>query len=159
MQRFIIHPGDKKNAIEVKPGVADDDAAEAADDRYSKPDARDARDRGQGKKKGKGGKKETGQNTSRKFGTSHDALRLCNSRAFSNEFSPKECRFGDKCKLEHDLRKYLKEGRREDLTTFNGKCPVYEVQGFCNMVSRSRCPLIAYLDVNSNVGMEVQIPL
>jgi tRNA-dihydrouridine synthase 3 len=35
--------------------------------------------------------------------------------------------------LEHDLRKYLREGRREDLTIFDGQCPVYEVQGFCNM--------------------------
>jgi tRNA-dihydrouridine synthase 3 len=31
----------------------------------------------------------------------------------------------------HDLRKYLKEGKREDLTTFNGKCPVWEVNGRC----------------------------
>jgi len=31
----------------------------------------------------------------------------------------------------HDLRKYLKEGKREDLNTFNGKCPVWEVNGRC----------------------------
>jgi tRNA-dihydrouridine synthase 3 len=31
----------------------------------------------------------------------------------------------------HDLRKYLKEGKREDLTTFDGKCPVWEVNGKC----------------------------
>jgi tRNA-dihydrouridine synthase 3 len=50
-----------------------------------------------------------------------------------NEFSPKECPFGPKCKFEHDLRKYLKEGRREDLTTFNGQCPVYDVKGYCHL--------------------------
>jgi tRNA-dihydrouridine synthase 3 len=31
----------------------------------------------------------------------------------------------------HDLRKYLKEGKRDDLTTFDGKCPVWEVNGRC----------------------------
>lgn len=31
----------------------------------------------------------------------------------------------------HDLRKYLKEGKREDLITFNGKCPVWEANGRC----------------------------
>jgi tRNA-dihydrouridine synthase 3 len=29
------------------------------------------------------------------------------------------------------LRKYLKDGRREDLNTFDGKCPVWEVHGTC----------------------------
>jgi len=49
------------------------------------------------------------------------------------EFSPKECPFGDRCKFEHDLRKYLKEGRREDLTTLGGRCPVYEAKGYCHL--------------------------
>lgn len=31
----------------------------------------------------------------------------------------------------HDIRKYLKEGRRADLDTFEGKCPVYEKYGKC----------------------------
>lgn len=56
---------------------------------------------------------------------------LCNSRANSPEFSPKECHFGDRCNLCHDLRKYLNEGKREDLVTFNGRCPVWEVNGKC----------------------------
>jgi tRNA-dihydrouridine synthase 3 len=56
---------------------------------------------------------------------------LCNSRANSSEFSPKECSFGDRCNLSHDLRKYLREGKREDLNTFEGKCPVWEVNGKC----------------------------
>lgn len=29
------------------------------------------------------------------------------------------------------MRKYLKDGRREDLNTFDGKCPVWEVHGTC----------------------------
>lgn len=33
--------------------------------------------------------------------------------------------------MSHDLRRYLKEGRREDLETFDSKCPVYETYGKC----------------------------
>ncbi|POS82530.1 hypothetical protein EPUL_005859, partial [Erysiphe pulchra] len=72
-----------------------------------------------------------GQNTCRDFGSSDDSIRLCNSRANSPEFSPKVCKFGEKCRLCHDLRKYLAEGRRGDLSTFGGKCPVYETNGIC----------------------------
>lgn len=50
----------------------------------------------------------------------------------SPEFSPEICKFGDKCKFEHDLRKYLREGKRADLETFNGLCPVWDVRGVCN---------------------------
>ena len=52
---------------------------------------------------------------------------LCASRANSPEYSPGECRFGDGCKFEHDLRKYLKDWKREDLTTFGGVCPIWYV--------------------------------
>ncbi|KHJ34440.1 putative trna-dihydrouridine synthase b [Erysiphe necator] len=89
------------------------------------------------RKPGKSGKKRAaksqnkGQNTCRDFGSSDDSIRLCNSRANSPEFSPKVCKFGEKCRLSHDLRKYLAEGRRSDLLTFGGKCPVYEVNGIC----------------------------
>jgi tRNA-dihydrouridine synthase 3 len=137
LYRYLLRPNGNL-AAEAAGGAADDDAAEAADDRYGKVDSRDSRGP-QGwkdkkrEKKQKQKQKQKGQNTSRTFGTSHDKLRLCNSRAFSNEFSPAECSFGDRCRLEHDLRKYLNEGRREDLPTFGGQCPVYEAQGFCNM--------------------------
>ena len=128
--RFIIHRGDNK--AEVKNEPIDDDAAEAADARHKAGDSRDNRSSGKGKNNKKD-KKQKGQNTSRTFGSSHDKLPLCGTRALSNEFSAAECRFGDKCKFEHDLRKYLKEGRREDLTTFNGQCPIYEVRGYCHL--------------------------
>ena len=32
----------------------------------------------------------------------------------------------------HDLRKYLNAGKREDLSTFEGKCPVFKAYGKCN---------------------------
>ncbi|KAL3425100.1 tRNA-dihydrouridine(47) synthase [Phlyctema vagabunda] len=102
----------------------DDDAAEGRDARGSG----DARDNGGGKKKKE---KNKGQNSARQFGSSTDAIRLCVSRASSPEFSPKDCRFGDKCTFCHDLRKYLAEGKRGDLTTFEGKCPVWEANGKC----------------------------
>ncbi|KAF1955335.1 tRNA-dihydrouridine synthase-like protein 3 [Byssothecium circinans] len=116
---------------EMKSGADNDDAAEAADDRYKKADPRDSRQGGKGKSNRKDKKQKGGQNTSRTYGTSHDDLRLCASRQLSPEFSPQECRFGDKCKLEHDLRKYLAVGRRPDLKTLDGKCPIFEAQGFC----------------------------
>jgi len=112
-----------------------DDAAEAADDRYQKVDARDNRQSGQGKKGkwNKDNKKQKGQHTSRTFGYSHDKIPLCASRSLSPEFSPKVCPFGDKCRFTHDLRKYLETGRRADLTIFDGKCPVFEAKGFCHL--------------------------
>ena len=107
--------------------MVDDDAAEArlrTDDRDRNNDSRGGR-----KKKDK---KEKGQNKGREFGSWFDAKRLCGTRANSNEFSPKECRFGDKCNLLHDLRLYLKEGKQGDMSQFGGKCPVFEVNGTCH---------------------------
>ena len=100
--------------------IADDDAAEGA---AHIPDARDG-----GKKK-----KPRGQNTNRNFGSSRDEVGLCQSRAHNSEFSPGQCRFGDSCKFEHDLRKYLNEWKREDLTTFSGICPIWSLKGKCDM--------------------------
>ncbi|CAN9400688.1 unnamed protein product [Alternaria alternata] len=122
------------NKADTKDKVIDDDAAEGADAEHKsqglpKTDARDGPRNGKNSKKDK---KQKGQNTSRTFGSSRDKLPLCGTRAVYNEFSPKECPFGEKCKFEHDIRKYLKEGRREDLTTFDGQCPVYAVKGFCH---------------------------
>ncbi|KAG8624126.1 hypothetical protein KVT40_009102 [Elsinoe batatas] len=108
----------------------DDDAAEAGDKGDRGGD--DGRGRGDKDKKGKRQKGERGQNKSRKFGSSNDELRLCASRAQSDEFSPKDCQYGQNCRFEHDLRKYLESGRREDLKTFDGKCPVFEVRGWCS---------------------------
>lgn len=98
----------------------DDDEAEAA----GKTDQHTAGGRGGQKTKG-------GQNHNRQFGSSRDALQLCKSRAHVDEFAPQNCQFGKGCKHEHNLRKYLKEGKREDLQTFNGSCPVFEAKGKC----------------------------
>ncbi|ROT39675.1 dihydrouridine synthase [Sodiomyces alkalinus F11] len=105
----------------------DDDAAEgrtqgnAGDER-----SHDARDKRSNREK-----KPRGQNKERTFGHFDDAIRLCNTRAFSSEFSPRECKFGDRCKMSHHLRKYLEEGRRADVECFGGKCPVFEQCGRC----------------------------
>ncbi|KAF7718195.1 Uncharacterized protein PECH_005656 [Penicillium ucsense] len=108
-----------KSEPKLAPTVSPDDAAEAASHQ----------ERDDEKKKNK--KKPKGQNTNRSFGSSKDAKGLCGSRMLSPEFSPEECQFGDKCRFEHDLRLYLKEHKREDLTTFNGVCPVFEARGTC----------------------------
>lgn len=86
-------------------------------------DNRDSKKRGKSK----------GQNFNRDFGTSKDEISLCQSRAHAPEFSPIECKFGDGCKFEHDLRKYLKEWKREDLATFDGICPIWKAKGRCNV--------------------------
>ncbi|TVY49802.1 tRNA-dihydrouridine(47) synthase [NAD(P)(+)] [Lachnellula occidentalis] len=101
----------------------DDDAAEGRQT--------DSRDNGGGRD-GKKRKKENGQNKKREFGSWFDKIRLCNTLATSSEFSPKLCKFGEKCNCSHDLREYLKDGKREDLTTFEGKCPVWEANGRCH---------------------------
>ena len=111
----------------------DDDAAEGrqGDDGADEGPRHVGRMTSEKKKKKK--KKQKGINTDRKFGSSRDAIRLCSSVATSPEFSPAACHFGDRCNYSHDLRKYLKEGRRGDLDTFGGKCPVFEACGRCGV--------------------------
>ncbi|KAJ5658847.1 tRNA-dihydrouridine(47) synthase [Penicillium longicatenatum] len=116
----------------IEPEIDPDDAAEAASHAEREGDSRD-------NKKNKK-KKNTGQNTNRSFGSSKDAKGLCGSRMFSPEFSPGQCQFNEKCRFEHDLRLYLKEHKREDLTTLNGMCPVYEALGKC--YSGWKCRLV-----------------
>ncbi|KAI1821285.1 hypothetical protein F4861DRAFT_519603 [Xylaria intraflava] len=114
-------------SLDVEDVVDDDDAegATAADKKAAgDPDERD----GGGKK---GRKKQKGQNHNRSFGHFEDSLRLCNSRVLSDEFSPKTCKFGERCNMCHDLRTYLAEGRRPDVETLKGKCPVFERYGRC----------------------------
>ncbi|KAJ5385594.1 hypothetical protein N7517_003505 [Penicillium concentricum] len=126
MRDRAVAPIKAEYRIEItpKPRPADetspDDAAEAA--------PRDERDGG---KKDKGKKKKKGQNTNRSYGTSKDAKGLCSTRMFANEFAAEECQYGEKCRFEHDLRVYLKDHKREDLTTLNNMCPAYEALGKC----------------------------
>ena len=98
----------------------DDDAAESAGKAEEQPVA------GRGGKKGK-----QGQNKARTFGSSRDAIALCRTRRGANEFDPITCPFGVKCKMEHDIRKYIKEGKREDMQTRFTVCPLYEAKGKC----------------------------
>lgn len=114
--------GDSRNDV-------DDDAAEGrGKEGGDARDARDDRDRNGG---GRKNRKKGGQNKDRDFGRSRDAVKLCNSVSHSNEFSPKHCNYGENCRCLHDLRKYLDEGRRGDLETFDGKCPVFVAYGRC----------------------------
>jgi len=114
----VFPPGSKQPPLSTK---VNDDAAEASHHK-------DDRDRPSGKRK----EKSKGQNTSRHFGSSKDRIGLCQSRATYPEFAPGPCRFGDSCRFEHDLRRYLREGKRENLSTFNGVCPVWNAKGKCN---------------------------
>ena len=103
------------------------DVGTRADARSSDP--RDNRDQHK--------KNHKGQNTNRSFGSSKDSIPLCATRALTNEFSPRDCKFGDTCKYEHNLRKYLHKGKRKDLETFP-KCPVREAWGRCRSGWRCR---------------------
>lgn len=109
-------------------------AAAQAEEANPDDDAAEGREGGDDRDNdGKRGKKKRakGQNTERSFGKFDDALPLCNSRAFYPEFSPRDCRFGDRCRMCHDVRKYLAEGRRGDVETFEGQCPVFIKYGWC----------------------------
>ncbi|KAL8806122.1 MAG: hypothetical protein Q9182_001523 [Xanthomendoza sp. 2 TL-2023] len=102
----------------------DDDAAEGAAHKAAQqtPDNRSKRK-----------EKSKGQNTSRSFGSSRDEVGLCGSRMMRPEFSPTECQYGEKCRFEHNLRKYLKDWKRADLGTFEGICPIWKAKGRCNV--------------------------
>ena len=116
-------PGQRERPAEDE--ALDDDDAEGR----TAPEPQDAQ-----QNPGKHGKrkKQKGQNKEREFGTFSDAQRLCNSVAWTPEFSPRPCKHGGRCNALHDIRKYLKEGRRPDLTTFGGVCPVWEKFGRCS---------------------------
>ena len=115
-----MHPPGSKGGKSAS--VIDDDAAEGSHHFEQNGDA----------DRGKKRDKSQGMNTKRNFGASKDEVGLCSSRSNSSEFSPTECRFGDTCKFEHDLRKYLKDWKREDLTTFGGVCPIWQMKGKCD---------------------------
>ena len=117
---YLVHaPGSKGDRGAA---VADDDAAEsAAHQGGSKNDNRSRKKQ-----------KSKGQNYSRDYAAARDEMTLCSSRAGALEYSPKECPFGESCRYEHDLRKYLTQGKREDLTTFDGLCPVWKSRGKCD---------------------------
>ena len=120
--RYLIHTRDSRRDREL--ATVNDDAAEAVLhlDRRDQPGARI------GTKK----EKNRGQNKGRSFGHSRDERGLCQSRATYPEFSPGECQYGDSCRFEHDLRKYLKDWKREDLKTLGGQCPIWTLKGKCD---------------------------
>ncbi|KAH6650898.1 tRNA-dihydrouridine(47) synthase [NAD(P)(+)] [Chaetomium tenue] len=121
---LIFPPGQKGRPAQTEAEADDDDAAEGR----TAPTPQETQQAPQ--KDGKR-KNQRGQNKEREFGTFSDAQRLCNTIAWTPEFSPRPCKHGDRCNALHDLRKYLKEGRRPDITTFGGKCPVWEKYGKC----------------------------
>lgn len=101
-------------------------------DTRSSAETRDGATEENGKQQSKGCKKKAqGQNTKRDFGFERDAIKLCTSRVGANEFDSVTCKFGESCKFEHDIRKYLAKGKREDLITFGGSCPLYEALSRC----------------------------
>lgn len=119
--RFVVQTtGRGTLAAQVAESNPDDNAEAAHHDDRDNNDKKDKK------------KKATGQNTHRSFGRSTDAKGLCPTRIFTPEFSPQECKFADKCRFEHNLRAYLEEHKREDLTTFNGICPVWDARGKCH---------------------------
>ena len=122
-EEYLIHVGKNQDSIAPKPqqDVADDDAAEAFHRRDRAPAINGSKKR----------QKNQGQNTGRKFGKSRDEVGLCSSRVHAPEFSPLGCKYGEDCRFEHDLRRYLREHKREDLATFR-VCPVWEVTGYCS---------------------------
>ncbi|OAL71999.1 tRNA-dihydrouridine synthase [Trichophyton violaceum] len=126
---IITFPKDGSDAPANNNSGRDDDAAEAAG--YNDRD-------GEGKQGKKRREKQKGKNTNRLFQRSHDEKGLCGTITHNPEFSPKPCQYGDNCKFEHNLRKYLKEHKKADLTTFGGICPVWDAFGVCSAGWRCR---------------------
>jgi tRNA-dihydrouridine synthase 3 len=126
-QEFLINPGDD----DVKPrdarDAADDDNAEAFHHKDRQTGSQNSKPSSKRREKNKG------QNKARHFGSSRDEVGLCSTRATASEFSPEDCHFGEKCKFEHNLRKYLSQYKREDLKTFEGICPVWARRGRCHV--------------------------
>ncbi|KEF57118.1 tRNA-dihydrouridine synthase 3 [Exophiala aquamarina CBS 119918] len=120
-EEFLIKSDDTVQSLSPQ-DEADDDAAEAFHHQDRQPTGQNA--------KGKRRQNKAGQNKARDYGSSRDAIGLCSSRTLKPEFSPDPCRFEEKCKFAHDIREYLQQ-KREDLTTFNGSCPVWETKGRC----------------------------
>ncbi len=121
-EEFLVKSEDLVETTPIQ-NEANDDAAEAFHHKDRQPASHNS--------KGKRREKKTGQNKAREFGSSKDEVGLCSSRVLSPEFSPDPCTFGDRCRFEHDVRKYLREHKREDLATFGGICPVWETKGKC----------------------------
>lgn len=122
--------GRVKGVASVKPEylIATPDRRDTRSVVESKDDAAEE----SGKQQSNGRKKKAqGQNTKRDFGFERDTIKLCTSRVRASEFDPVTCKFGESCKFEHDIRNYLAKGKREDLTTLDGKCPLYETSGKC----------------------------
>lgn len=121
---YLLAADHRQDQVQEVPlqAAADDDAAEG----FHHKDRSIATNNSKHKRR----EKNQGQNKARKFGSSRDEVQLCSTRTRHNEFSPKPCQFGEKCRYEHDIRKYLNH-KRQDLTTFTGTCPVFEVKGKC----------------------------
>ncbi|KAL8947314.1 MAG: hypothetical protein Q9222_006391 [Ikaeria aurantiellina] len=118
---LVYPPGTQRDRSST---VNDDDAAEGAAHQLSQ---QNSTTRGKQKEKSKG------QNTSRSFGSSRDEVGLCSSRTTKPEYSPDQCHYGEKCRFEHNLRKYLQDWKRPDLTTFEGICPIWKAKGKCHV--------------------------
>ncbi|KAI9794059.1 MAG: tRNA-dihydrouridine synthase 3 [Peltula sp. TS41687] len=117
---YLVHPASAATES-LPPQTTGDDEAEAS--QYIQKELQ---------RPGKDKSRPKGQNTNRAFGYSRDTIELCSSRIYDPELSPRECRFGDRCKYEHDLRRYLAGGKAPDLDTFNGgRCPNWERRGVC----------------------------
>ncbi|KAL8959200.1 MAG: hypothetical protein Q9193_003896 [Seirophora villosa] len=119
---YLIYPPGTQRAGDA--AIHDDDAAEGAAHESSQKD-----NVGRGKRK----EKSKGQNFGRSFGSSRDEVGLCASRMTKPEFSPGTCPYGAGCKFEHDLRKYLRDWKRADLSTFGGICPIWQDRGRCSV--------------------------
>ncbi|KAJ4520505.1 tRNA-dihydrouridine synthase 3 [Exophiala dermatitidis] len=127
---LVVDTSNTNNSSLVEPRAArdeaDDDAAEAFHHNSRQPTSNNS-------KRSKRQEKGRGQNKARDYGSSRDEVGLCSTRVHAPEFSPEPCPYGDNCRFDHDLRTYLAQHKRSDLTTFNnGLCPVWEVKGRCS---------------------------
>lgn len=90
----------------------DDDAESAGMDRVKEQNGGGRKD-----------KKSRGQNKNRKLAQKKELVKYCERERLEDG----KCSFGDKCRMEHDLEKYL----ASKLPDLDGTCPVYDALGYC----------------------------
>ena len=122
LEYLVEHDSLDSRRGEPEAPAKNDDAAEAFHHQ----------DRSNGQDSKKQRKKQKGQNKDRRIKASGDEVGICSTRIYAPEFSPPTCPFGDKCKFEHDLRRYL-ASKREDLESFDSICPVWKERGKCSV--------------------------
>uniref|UniRef100_A0A060T1M5 tRNA-dihydrouridine(47) synthase [NAD(P)(+)] n=1 Tax=Blastobotrys adeninivorans TaxID=409370 RepID=A0A060T1M5_BLAAD len=117
-------PGRIKGLAQVKPEFVIPKEQSSVDPNEEFNDEDEGRSKPENDEKG-GKKKKRGQNKNRKLLQGKEEVRLCDQIKFTAD--PKDCKFGENCRYEHDVEKYI-SSKPADVP---GMCPVAQAIGVC----------------------------